>query len=303
MNPRIASKFGFIDKRVLLAFVWMALTFPVFAQTAATSRAPSAATSKANYVPTLRFDVVSIRESPESKSYTVSFGDPPHSSLLKLTNITVMDMIVMAYGVNFSRIMEVPDWAESIHYIVQAGSDRSVDEKLAKLSDEKAKLEKQHMLQMLLADRFQLRIKREIRESTTFNLVLAKDGPKMSTKLLPPAKDQIAWFKGSPVPPLYQYGDGRLGYEYIAHACTMGMLVEVLSGQMNTEVSDETGLTGNYDFTLQYSGTVPGTESSDPNAWPLLINALPAQLGLKLEPAKGAVDVVVIDHIEKPSAN
>ncbi len=64
---------------------------------------------------------------------------------------------------------------------------------------------------------------------------------------------------------------------------------------------DKTGLTGKYDFSLHW--TPDNVESTDPNAPPGLFTAIQEQLGLKLEPVKAPVDVLVIDHVEKPSAN
>jgi len=72
--------------------------------------------------------------------------------------------------------------------------------------------------------------------------------------------------------------------------------------QMGTSVLDKTGLTGTYDFILQYRGRGPDA-SDDPNVWPPLLTAVPDQLGLKMQPAKGEKQFLVIDHIERPSAN
>ncbi len=133
--------------------------------------------------------------------------------------------------------------------------------------------------------------------------MVAKGGAKLSTDLKPPSAEETAEFGDDPVPPVHQSGDGQLGYRYIGHGATMDMLVSALANQMGANVIDKTGLTGKYDFVLKYSGTVPGTESKDPNAWPLMITAIQEQLGLKLEPAKGPDKFLVIDHIEKPSPN
>jgi uncharacterized protein (TIGR03435 family) len=286
-----------------LAVCWATLALPVlFLANAGPANAQSP-TEGTDYVPTLTFDVASIRESAPSDSFTVSGMNPPHSSLLKLANNTVLDMIVMAYRVDYHRVLGVPDWVSDTRYMLEAKSDSTVDERLAQMNHEQARLEKQHMLQMLLADRFQLKVRRETRVGTVYNLVVAKGGPKMSTDLKPPAADEVARFNGVPVPPIYQFGDGRLGYKFIAHGATMDMLAMGLDGQFDTNVSDKTGLTGKYDFVLQYSRTLPGTSSRDPNAWPPLVTALPEQLGLKLEPYKGPMDVLVIEHIEKPSPN
>jgi uncharacterized protein (TIGR03435 family) len=270
------------------------------------AQAPAAAQpadANAAYVPTLTFDVASIRESPRSDSYTVRFENPPHSSLVRLTNNTLMNVISMAYDVRRSQIAGAPDWAQSTFYMIEAKSDSATDEKLAKLSDAQAWLEKQHMMQVLLADRFQLKARWETRESTIYNLMAAKGGPKLSSELKPPSPEEVARFGNNPVPSIYQRGDGQLGYQFIGHGATMDILIPFLAGQMGANVIDKTGLKGKYDFTLKYSGTVPGTESQDPHAWALLITALPEQLGLKLEPARGPDKFLVIDHIEKPSPN
>jgi uncharacterized protein (TIGR03435 family) len=233
-----------------------------------------------NYVPTMTFDVASIHESPVSNSFVVSFQNPLHTSLLRLVNNNVMNMISMAYGVRWSQISGEPDWTKWTYYMVEAKSDDAADEKLAHMSDEQARLEKQHMLQALLADRFQLKVAWKTREDTIFDLVVGKNGPKFSSSKPKPTNPVNARAGDEDDPPLYQEGDGRLGYKFIAHGATMAMLAEDVAGQMGTDVVNKTGLAGAYDFTLQYSGTVPGTGSRDPDAWPLLIEALPRQLGL-----------------------
>ena len=258
----------------------------------------------ADYLPAMTFDVASIHESQRSDSYTVRFENPPHSSLLRLTNNDLFNLISMAYGVRRSQISGLPDWARSAMYTIEAKSDSDADEKLAKLTLAEARIEKQQMIQALLADRFALKVEWQTKEGTIYNIVVDKKTPKFGeAKQNPPSAEEVAEFGGHPIPPIYQKGDGRLGYKYIAHGATMADLAGVVAGQMGAEVVDETGLTGKYDFTFEYSGTVPGTGSKDPEAWPLLIEALPEQLGLKLQPAKGAIRMLAIEHVERPSPN
>ena len=261
------------------------------------------ADASAPYVPTLNFDVASIRESVPSESFTVGFDNPDRNGLIRFTNVRVMDMLVMAYHVDYQRVLGAPPWVESTPFMVEAKCDSAVDDKLAHLTIRQAQLEKQHMIQALLADRFRLKARQETREGTVYNLVVAKGGPKMSTNLLPPTAEQKAWFHGSPVPPLYQSGCDQRGCQFIAHGATMQQLAAALAGQMDTRVFDKTGLTGKYDFVLEYLGTIEGPGDSDPEARLPLVKALPDQLGIKLEPVKGQMDVLVIDHIEKPSPN
>jgi uncharacterized protein (TIGR03435 family) len=291
----------FLHVALLVAAFWIFHALRLGAQSA--PAAPSSGAANAGYVPTLTFDVASIRESPPADSFTVSFQNAAHSSVIRFTNTTVMDLIVIAYGLRYYNVAGGPDWARGTRYMIEARSDSSVDEKLAHLSTEDARLEKQHMVQALLAERFQLKTHWITKEGTTYNLVLAKKGPKFSTDLKAPSAEEMARFGNHPVPPIYQQGDGRLGYKFIAHGCSMKFLADTLAGQMDAPVADQTGLAATYDFTLQYNGTLPGTGSNDPAAWSPLITALPEQLGLRLEPVKGPVEVLLIDHIEKPSAN
>jgi uncharacterized protein (TIGR03435 family) len=94
-------------------------------------------------------------------------------------------------------------------------------------------------------------------------------------------------------------------------------LLGILSGHVGREVVNRTGLTGKYDFTLQWTPDevetaiiarntgqqIPDTASQPESSGPSIFQAVEQQLGLKLVPTKGAVDVIVIDHIERPTAN
>ena len=292
---------------LLIAGIGMKPALPASAQAAAAASSPADANT--SYVATLTFDVASIHESPPADSFMVSARNPAHSSLLRLTNNRAIDLVGMAYGLHYYSIEGAPEWARWTLYMVEAKSDSAADEKLAQLSNEQARLEKQHMLQVLLAERFQLKTHWVTKEGQNYALVVAKNGPKLSADPKPLSAEEKAILGDRPAPPLSQYGDGRLGYQFIGHGCTMKRLADILTGQMQAPVLDQTGLTGVYDFTLKYKGSLPpATESpdpgsQDPEAWPPLITALPEQLGLRLEPVKGTVEVLVIDHIEKPSAN
>jgi uncharacterized protein (TIGR03435 family) len=93
-------------------------------------------------------------------------------------------------------------------------------------------------------------------------------------------------------------------------SATMPSLTLVLSQQLDRPVVDKTGLTGRYDFSLEYAlertgrGVVEGREPApDPDGLPSIFTAVQEQLGLKLEPQKGPIAFIVVDHAEKPSAN
>ena len=160
------------------------------------------------------------------------------------------------------------------------------------------------MLQMLLADRFHLKVHEETRDGHAFALTVAKSGPKFhETKPDTPDSSEAKDHPAQKLPSFYQRFDGRRGYQFIAHGGTMESLVEALEIQFQTSVSDETGLTGKYDFTLQYNGTTPDDSTEDDTVWPPLLTAIQDQLGLKLKATKAPVKILVIDNLDKPSEN
>jgi uncharacterized protein (TIGR03435 family) len=161
------------------------------------------------------------------------------------------------------------------------------------------------ILQALLADRFRLKIHREIKELPVYALIAAKDGPKLretSPDHVPAGA--IKGFGGS----VTRGGPGQLTVGWL----TMPYFARLLSQQMDRIVVDKTGLTGHYDFKLDWApdgGAVPVIDTSngasvppDP-AGPSIFKAVQEQLGLKLEPQNGPLEVIVIDHVEEPSAN
>jgi uncharacterized protein (TIGR03435 family) len=262
--------------------------------------------TQAAYVPSMTFDLVSIRENKVdlATGVTVSSVNPPHSSLLRLTNNSVPNLLGMAYEVNYSQIVGLPDWTRGPFFNVEAKSDSSVDEQLAKLPDEQAMLEKQHMMQVLLADRLQLKVHWETKEGPIYDLVVAKGGSKLHQGgSMPPTPGELQSWGGRKIPPIYQRGSSWAGFDFIGHQCSVASLAKMLTGQMGAPVVDKTGLTGTYDFDLKYLGSTEHYASDDPNMPRPLTEALGDQLGLKLQSAKGQKQFLVIDHIERPSAN
>jgi uncharacterized protein (TIGR03435 family) len=146
------------------------------------------------------------------------------------------------------------------------------------------------MEQALLAERFRLKVHFEMREMPVYSLVVAKGGAKLT-----PARD-------GEVSRLSSVGKGR-GHEVTGQAVTLEQLVHspfmTIDGH---QVVDETGLTGGYDFTLDWTpaSVMAGGGSDDA---PGIFTAIQEQMGLRLVPSKAQVEVVVIDHIERPSAN
>lgn len=288
-------------KTLLLLACATLVAVPIASAQGSTAQSPAA---DAVYVPTLTYDVASIRENQPSDSYTLSVVSPPHAGSFKVTSFTAEELILMAYGMKIFQVSGSPNWAQSARYDVQAKADLSVDEALQKLNNRQALLEKQHMLQMLLADRFQLKVHRETKELPAFELTVLKNGPKLQeTNVEPPTPEESKDPTHPKLPSLYQRGDGQRGYEFIADGASMKAIVEMLEGQFQTTVVDKTGLTGKYTFTLQYHGAMPDSTADDDTTWPPLFKAIQEQLGLKLIPTKAPGTILIIDHIEKPSEN
>lgn len=259
------------------------------------------------YVPAMTFDVASIRQSPPpgpSDWIVVKGGFAPHSSSLQVTNFDISNLIMMAYGLDaYYQLDGVPKWRAM--WVVQAKGDDAADQRMAKLGKDEEKLEQQHMMQALLADRFHLKTHWETRQGPTYDLTATKNGPKMKAASgAPPSADDLKFWGDKPVPPIYQKGDSRVSFDFIAHGASMDDLTRTLSGQFGHPVTNKTGLAGKYDFMLHYHGIWEKDRSAD-DLDPVspLDQALQDQLGLKVVPSTGPMQVLVIDHVELPSAN
>ena len=254
----------------------------------------------------MTFDVASVRENKEdlSAGMRVSGHFTPHAATLRAVNWSIENLISSAYGVDFYQIAGVPKWPWPTVFVVEAKGDSAADAKMAALTNEQQKAEQQHMLQALMEERFKLKTHWETREGDVYHLVVAKGGPKLGAeRSMPLSVDETEMFGDHPVPPLHQKNDGQ-GYDFIAHSCSMSQLVKMLTGQFGRPVSDETGLTGNYDFVLKYKGRWDRDRPADDlDPTPPMDRALQDELGLKVETAKGPVKVLVIDHVEKPTEN
>jgi uncharacterized protein (TIGR03435 family) len=184
------------------------------------------------------------------------------------------------------------------------------------------------MLQHLLAERIGLKIHRERKEMASYELAVAKGGPKFKESEpekeveLPSATPQAPpplkmGTDGYPVLPPGRPGTIMMNGMGTRRAVreTMAQFASSLSNQVGRPVVDATGLTGKYDFVLNWSfrgasaappppgadGVLPA--AADPSG-PTIFNAIQEQLGLKLESRKSMVEVVVVDKIEKtPTEN
>jgi uncharacterized protein (TIGR03435 family) len=274
---------------------------PAFAQ----AGAPAAA-SDTTYVPTMTFDVASVRQSKVDANVGVTMSGRfvPHTTMLRLINWRIESIVSYAYGIDEYQIVGAPQWPWPTVFVIEAKGDSEANAKMAALTADQQLAEQRHMFQAMLADRFKLQAHWQTKQGDIYNLVVAKGGPKLGASgTMPPSADELKIFDGKPLPPLRQKNDGG-GYDFIGHDCPVEYLAGMLTSQFARPVIDKTGLTGKYDFILKYKrATNRDRPVDDPDPMPPLDEAIQDQLGLKLEPAKGPVKVLVIDHIEKPSAN
>lgn len=264
------------------------------------------------------FDAVSVKPSPppDGRGRRVAMiGGPgtPTPGRINYENVGLGAIIGEAYNVKGYQISG-PDWFQSERYNVIATVPLGITKDQFRV-----------MLQNLLADRFKLTLHKETRELPIYTLSVAKNGPKLKKAVPDPPPDAS---DGADVAgrPGGRAGGGNMkldteGYPVLGPGMSMAMmndrarlankghmqvLVNLLSGQTGRPVVDATGLTEEYQFALYWIPQPPGADPSmaeDPKG-PDLFAALQEQMGLKLEPKKGPIEVLVIDHAERvPTEN
>ncbi|HEY4379372.1 MAG TPA: TIGR03435 family protein [Acidobacteriaceae bacterium] len=274
-------------------------SFAAVSANAQAAAAPAASAATADYVPTLTFDVASVRESGTIQGNGVRVGvvSPPHSCKFTATNFPAKALLQAAYGFG-TPISGGPDWINDHYFTIEAKCDHSVDDQMAKLTDDQSRMEKQHMLQTLLAERFHLKGHNELKESSVYAITIAKGGPKLHEVKADPDDTNRPTPANSGVD--VQAHGGAQGLEFVVHTASMKAVAGMLTSQIETPVIDHTGLPGYYDFTLQFGRP---WSSNNPESWPDIFAAVQEQLGLKLESMKAPVEVLVIDHMEMPTQN
>lgn len=208
-------------------------------------------------------------------------------------NHAVRTLIAAAYDLNPQAILGGPAWVESDRYDIVARTPGPVRPSLD---------EQMSMLRKLLADRFHLTFHREPKQMHIYAMIVAKGGAKLTQSTLSPD----AAPQGPP--PLIFVVSPQL-VRLPARYATMSEFASVLQrAALESPVVDRTGLTGRYDFDLEFTpdetvfGGVLG-KGTDDSTKPGLFAAIQQQLGLKLEATKGPIQAIVIDRVERPSAN
>jgi uncharacterized protein (TIGR03435 family) len=279
------------------------------AQAAQTASAQTAQTAAA---PPPSFEVASIKPNHSGEMRFFMSWQPGRFTA---TGMTVRFLITAAYDVKDFQVSGGPGWINSDRYDIDAKEPDSVAEQMEKLPREQQRKWAQSMLQSLLADRFKLKLTRGTKEMPAYALVVTKNGPKLQqAKPVDTPADAPNPPAGRPRGPMMRMRPGELTGQGVA----LSFLASMLSQQLGRTVVDQTGLKGNYDFTLKWTpepgegmmlggpgGGGPPPENAPPpdTSGPSIFTAIQEQLGLKLEPTKAPAEVLVVDHVEKPSEN
>ena len=208
-------------------------------------------------------------------------GDNFVGSRYTIERKTVMEMLSLGYGVQKRQIMDAPEWAATDHWDVNGVPDTP---------GEPDQRQRNSLVRKLLAERFGLKVHTEQREMPVYALILAKGGAKLTQSTHDPHDVPDLSGSGNSVQQSMRFTN-----------LSMTELATGLQDWTDRPVVNRTGLSGRYDFKLRW--TSDETRTAAPDAPPGLFTAIQEQLGLKLVSAKAPVDVLVIDHVERPSAN
>lgn len=245
---------------------------------------------------TVQFDVVSVKmHDPQNQGGGIHLLPDG----IRLVNLPLKDFIREAYGLVLNdQILGLPSWADSERFDVEAKVDSADVVAFKKLTLDQVRL----MGRPILTDRFKLAGHEEKRVLPLYSLVVAKGGPKLKPSTM---SDQDPNARTGVIAMRHGSKENGGTSQLTATGVTMDQLATNLSRQgLGRVVLDNTGLTDRYDFTLSWGpdSIAVGANSTDTSE-PSIFTAFSEQLGLKLEPGKGPVPVLVIDHIEAPSPN
>ena len=214
---------------------------------------------------------------------------------VSIRNTQLKNVLASAWNVRGDQVSGAPSWTEDLHWDIMGKSTELTPEQLKKLTNE----QKSQMMQQLLAERFHLKAHFETHTGPIFTLSPAKGGLKVQP--IPMTAEEKAAGK---------IADSRLsmtgGAAMVIEAkrISLSMFILNLTGSLHQTTIDETGLPADavYSFTLRFAPDYETGISSDNDA-PSIMAALQEQLGIHVEAGRGPVQVLIIDHVEKPTAN
>ena len=221
------------------------------------------------------FAVASIRPSAADVPFEHDGKRDISAGTLRMQDVTVATCIKWAYGVQDSQIVGSTS-LRAEHYDIIAKADEPV-------GDDQLKL----MMRALLTERFKLSFHHETKELQSYGLIVAKKGSKLHESV----------------------GEGKSTIQnsaigMVAKSTSMQEFANYIADPLRTPVVNKTGLDGRYDFAIDFTNYLPEDANTvRPNVISVMKAAMEGELGLKLEPTKTSVEIMVVDHVEKPSAN
>jgi uncharacterized protein (TIGR03435 family) len=243
------------------------------------------------------FEVASVKPSSSNDARTLLQVLPGGG--LRTSGATVRFLVTLAYQVHSFQILDGPGWIGSDRFDIVATVDRSkpgADEpadptKLTAAQLSNIQNQMRPRLVALLAERFGLKVHREMREQPIYELVVTKGGPKIEV---------VAG----------NFGGLHIARgQFVGEGSTVDMLSSALANQVERPVVDRTGLVGSFNFKLSWTPpdaaipNGPDPLSTPDQTGPSIFTAVREQLGLELKATKGPAEVLIIDHVERPSAN
>jgi uncharacterized protein (TIGR03435 family) len=270
--------------RAVSCTILLSLAFASIASVAH-SQSPSVQSSSTVKTEAPAYDVMTIKPNKSGSGGTSYDG---HGASFNAQNLSLKMLLQYTYDLNEDSIVGIPSQLDAKRFDIDAKIVEPDLDALKKLSGKQGRL----MLLPLLTERFQLKTHMETRPGSIYELVVAKGG-----STLKPSEDQTSRADGS----LGTSSNGRSS-KITAKCMPIASLAKVLADQLHRPVVDKTALAGNYDLTLQWS-LDDAPVSTDADSAPSIYTAVQEQLGLKLQPAKGPVEVLVVDHAALPSDN
>lgn len=290
-----------LRRSLLLVVASIFLTYPMLLA----QNTPATVSPATNATHVASFDVATIK---------------PHQGVLTMTGVmdapdgvngsaaTLSMLVEYAYGLRSDdQVSGGSDWAKSDRFDVQARMGEADIAAIEKLNPAEKKARLRLMMQELLAERFQLKVHSATKQVPVYDLVVAKSGSKLQDAATDTRDTPRKGKDGKPLHGFLSWNTGKT----VAQGYSIKNLSDFLSQPicaLGRPVVDKTGLTGTYNFTLDWTPPHPGvrlgaeSESASQEDATSVFTAL-GEVGLKLQPSTGPIDTIVIDHAEHPTSN
>ena len=310
MTERIAYRLNFGRKLLLAGVGVVTVVGPVLFGLVNAPQIHASSQAQITTAATPVFEVASVKPNRSGDAIGGALMPPERYTA---TNVSIKGLIAFAYNLQDFQLSGGPGWIASERYDVDAKVDDSRAAELRKLSFWRRRDQMRLMVQSLLTDRFSLRLSHKTEMLPIYALVIAKTGAKLQESK--PSENSSS----GATEHFGQEGEFSMSQgQLTGQGISFEGLVHLLSWCLGRPVLDQAGLKGNYDFTLQWTPVQPraamptGPEGAKPaidnepppeSSGPSIFTAIQEQLGLKLESTTGPVEVLVIDHVERPSEN